>query len=183
MTIALLLLAWSTGRVDGRDAGVTKAREFVLVDARGATRARWFVDEEGAATLSIRDTRSNPILTVSVEPHGHARVALLDPSGNDRLVLGLDNHGPSLRMGPSDESVAIELACGSETGSKKADSLLLRLDDGRGVSQELGFKPGQSTFHSLMSGKKRRISLTVDRKKVPRVEVADGRSTGELVPK
>lgn len=91
MTLALLGLAvFGPGWV-GADAGgpVVEARAFRLVDAEGVVRGEWQVDGEGAARLSLMDTRREPRLNLAVLESGFPGLALINEAGQRRAVLGL----------------------------------------------------------------------------------------------
>lgn len=89
--LAVVAVAPDTLTVVGLRQGesLVEAHGFRLVDSNGIRRGEWWVDDDGAARLSLLDQQGRPRLNVTVLQSGSPGISLMDNSGMRRAVIGV----------------------------------------------------------------------------------------------
>jgi hypothetical protein len=114
---ALGLLALSTaGLFSGANRTFT-GRSVSLTDENGIKRGSWEIAEDGSTALQLHDRNSIPRIKFTVLDTGDPGVALTDPRGRSRAVLGLADHGGTLAFGDEDANTRIVLGMGPDNSA------------------------------------------------------------------
>ena len=80
-------------------AAEVRAKQFVLVDARGAILARFGALQHGAVGLGLYDANNKSRVLLAVEPEGASALSLISRDGKSSLSLKADAEGAtSLRL-------------------------------------------------------------------------------------
>lgn len=79
-------------------ANEMEAREFRLVDASGAVRGRFGIEDDGSVRLSFSDAGGQARLWTGILPDGTAMINLRDKAGQPRLFVQVDEREPLIAL-------------------------------------------------------------------------------------
>jgi hypothetical protein len=91
-----------------------QAREILLKDANGLTRASWRVDESDEVALALNDPNGVMRLRVSVLRDGGPGIVLMDRNRRSRIVLALNNDTGTLAFADDEETTRAVLGLGTD---------------------------------------------------------------------
>jgi hypothetical protein len=100
-------------REGNTDPKVVRAKQFVLEDANGKTRAVLDVDKEGVPGLYLYDDDGTPRVMLAVGTHGSV-LAMFDRNGKNRVSVAVSGNVSSIRLSDGNNKPRIRVTVGSD---------------------------------------------------------------------
>lgn len=109
--LGVLLLAGATGERTTQSLDEVRAGQFVLVDAKGASRASLRVGTDGSTALAFTDPDGRLLAGLVALPDGSSRLRFYDKGGKVRGGLGIQSDG-TVGLALADRDGALHLWTG-----------------------------------------------------------------------